>query len=319
MSRSKSVCSSTNSSTQTSLAVSTVPRTICPVRRRSARVRRACPRRMSRAPTAKAVVGMPVRVERLEPFLADVAAARGQPLLTRKDLDNTSMASGFDALLMQRRQESPADRQDSRNQQVGSPSSRCAPHPRILPTSTTAACAAQSRRRLPDERPCSTSRVRPTHCIRLIYWRRCGSRWRVFAAIVILLLITLRSPLRVARVVTPLALAVLAVAGGFALVGHPLTILHVIGMLLIVAVGSNYALFFDRRATDAHPGSVPLTLASLIIANVATVVSFGILAFSSVPVLAALGSTVAPGALLALVFSALLARHLPQQAAPVVG
>jgi predicted exporter len=101
------------------------------------------------------------------------------------------------------------------------------------------------------------------------------------------------------------------VAGGFALVERQLTILHVIGMLLIVAVGSNYALFFDRRAADAHPGSVPLTLASLIVANVATVVSFGILAFSTVPVLSALGSTVAPGALLALIFSALLARQVP--------
>jgi predicted exporter len=36
-----------------------------------------------------------------------------------------------------------------------------------------------------------------------------------------------------------------------------------------------------------------------------------------VPVLAALGSTVAPGALLALVFSALLARHLPTPARAV--
>jgi hypothetical protein len=36
--------------------------------------------------------------------------ARTQPLLTRKDLDNTSMASGFDALLMRTR-----DHQDSRS------------------------------------------------------------------------------------------------------------------------------------------------------------------------------------------------------------
>jgi predicted exporter len=134
-----------------------------------------------------------------------------------------------------------------------------------------------------------------------------------FAAIVILLGLALRSPMRVVRVVTPLALAVLVVAGGFALMGRQLTLLHVIGMLLIVAVGSNYALFFDRRAADTHLGSVPLTLASLLVANVATVVSFGILAFSTVPVLTALGSTVAPGALLALLFSALLARQLPKE------
>lgn len=132
-----------------------------------------------------------------------------------------------------------------------------------------------------------------------------------FAAIVILLFVALRSVARVTRVVLPLALAVLTVVGGFVVLGRQLTILHVIGLLLIVAVGSNYALFFDRRANDAHPGSVPLTLASLLIANLATVISFGILAFSTVPVLTALGSTVAPGALLALFFSALLARHLP--------
>jgi predicted exporter len=39
------------------------------------------------------------------------------------------------------------------------------------------------------------------------------------------------------------------------------------------------------------------------------VVGFGVLGFSRVPILAALGSTVAPGAFLALVFAALLTRE----------
>jgi predicted exporter len=73
-------------------------------------------------------------------------------------------------------------------------------------------------------------------------------------------------------------------------------------------VGSNYALFFDRSAAQPGQGSLALTLASLAVANLATVIAFGVLACSSVPVLADLGSTVAPGALLALLFSALLAR-----------
>ncbi len=134
-------------------------------------------------------------------------------------------------------------------------------------------------------------------------------------AIVLLLAITLRSPMRVLRVVAPLALAVLAVAAGLVLTGHSLTILHVIGMLLIVAVGSNYALFFDRRAIDKQ-GDAQLTLASLIVANASTVAGFGVLATSSVPILSDLGSTVAPGALLALVFSALLAERPPRGAPP---
>ena len=126
-------------------------------------------------------------------------------------------------------------------------------------------------------------------------------------AIVLLLLIALRSVARTARVIAPLLLAVLVVAAGFALAGTRLTILHLIGMLLIVAVGSNYALFFDRRAADADRSALPLTLASLLVANACTVIGFGVLAFAHVPVLSALGATVAPGTVLALVFAATLA------------
>jgi len=42
-------------------------------------------------------------------------------------------------------------------------------------------------------------------------------------------------------------LAVLVVAAALALFQVRLTILHLVGMLLIVAIGSNYALFFDSQ------------------------------------------------------------------------
>ena len=278
-----------------------------------------------RARLEKAVVGMPVRAERLEPFLTDVAAARTQPILTRADLDNTSMASGFDALLMHRRQDvqKPHARSDGRSDSRtplarsgwiallplrASPSNPSYIDDRKVRSAVEQAAPGQAT--VLDIKGEADS-LYSTYLLEAVRLSLAG-----FAAIVILLLIALRSLTRVVRVVIPLALAVVTVAGGFALLGHQLTILHVIGMLLIVAVGSNYALFFDRRATDAHPGSVPLTLASLIVANIATVVSFGILAFSTVPVLSALGSTVAPGAFLALLFSALLARHLPSPPQP---
>ena len=249
----------------------------------------------------KAVEGLPVSAERLQPFLADAEAARTQPLLTRQDLADTSLASGFDALLTRGRTGWIALLPLRASMQ----------HPAYIddrPVRKAVEEAAPGHAVLLDVKG-EADTLYSTYLSEAVHLSLAG-----FAAIVILLLMTLRSPVRVIRVVTPLALAVLVVAGGFALVGRQLTILHVIGMLLIVAVGSNYALFFDRRATDAHPGSVPLTLASLIVANVATVLSFGILAFSTVPVLSALGSTVAPGALLALIFSALLARHVPAAA-----
>lgn len=127
------------------------------------------------------------------------------------------------------------------------------------------------------------------------------------AAIVVLLALTLRSARRVLRVLAPLLLAVLAVTAGFAVLRVQLTLLHLIGLLLIVAVGSNYALFFDRSAAMHERAELPRMLASLLLANASTVLGFCVLAFSSVPVLNALGRTVAPGTLLALLLAAALA------------
>ncbi len=125
------------------------------------------------------------------------------------------------------------------------------------------------------------------------------------AAIIVLLALTLRSARRVLQVLSPLCLAVLTVTAGFVALGAPMTLLHLIGLLLIVAVGSNYALFFDRSSRHRE-ADVPRITASLLLANASTVLGFGVMAFSSVPVLNALGRTVAPGALLALLFAAAL-------------
>jgi predicted exporter len=123
-------------------------------------------------------------------------------------------------------------------------------------------------------------------------------------AIVALLAVSLRSPRRVLEVSLPLAAAVVAVTAGLMLGGHTLSIFHLIGLLLVVAVGSNYALFFDRRC--ASPQDRQRTVTSLLFANTSTVLGFGLLSFSQSPVLNAIGSTVAAGAVLSLVFSAIL-------------
>jgi len=122
-------------------------------------------------------------------------------------------------------------------------------------------------------------------------------------AIVCVLVIHLRSPTALVAVIAPLLIAVLCVMAALALAHERLHLLHLIGLFLIVAVGSNYALFFAEQKQMQ-----PQTLASLIIANITTVAGFGLLAFSSVPVLHAIGVTVAPGAVLSLVFSAWWSR-----------
>ena len=124
-----------------------------------------------------------------------------------------------------------------------------------------------------------------------------------------LLLLSLRSPRRTCLVLAPLACAVVCVAAALQLQGIQLTILHLVGLLLVVAVGSNYALFFDRRAQSDNLHDRQQTQVSLLVANLTSVGSFGLLGLSKVPVLSAIGSTVAPGAFLALVFAAILTRE----------
>ena len=126
------------------------------------------------------------------------------------------------------------------------------------------------------------------------------------AAIVLLLFASLRSARRVFDVLAPLAAAVLVTTGALALSGPPLSIFHLVGLLLVVAVGSNYSLLFDRAAPS---GDRSRTIVSLLFANLTTVIGFGLLAFSKVPVLHAIGATVGLGTVLALVFSAILSRH----------
>jgi len=73
----------------------------------------------------------------------------------------------------------------------------------------------------------------------------------------------------------------------------------------VVGVGSNYALFFERgSAPGGDPGRIYV---SVFLCNASTVIGFGVLALASTPVLRAIGGTVALGALLSLVFAAILA------------
>ena len=123
-------------------------------------------------------------------------------------------------------------------------------------------------------------------------------------AIILLLFVSLRSAHRVRDVLLPLVAAVLIVTAGLVLTGNALSIFHLIGLLLVVAVGSNYALFFDHRCKSAQDRE--RTMTSLLFANASTVLGFGLLSFSQSPVLNAIGITVAFGAVLSLVLSAIL-------------
>ncbi len=252
---------------------------------------------------ARALDGLPFRKTGFDGFFADVAREKAGALVTSADLEGTSIAAALRALLSTRR--SAGDAAD--------------------PLPVTAVVALRglrdddaARRRvaaaiegLSRDVDGKAIEVRlidigvETRGLYADYLSRALKTAAVgAAAIVVLLAVALRDVLRLARVVLPLVIAVLTIGAAHVAIGGPLTLFHFVGLLLIVAVGSNYTLFFDRR----EDGDRRL-LVSLVVANATAVIGFGVLGLSSLPVLHAIGTTVAPGALLALIGAAVFASR----------
>jgi len=256
---------------------------------------------------AQAVQGLPVRAQLFTPFLADIAAARSQPLLQATDLEQTSMAMAVDALLIQQDHHWRALLPLAAPKDVDINASRM----------RAALSAAGLTNVLLVDMKTEFDRLYSGYLHEAILLSLGG-----LVAISGLLLVVFRSPKRVARIIAPLAAAVITVTAGLAVFGQQLIILHLVGLLLVVAVGSNYALFFDRadhpqppqERAMADPKTIghtisPRTLASMLFASLTTVAGFGLLAFSNVSILQAMGVTVAPGVILALIYSAIFARQ----------
>ena len=234
----------------------------------------------------KALQGQPLAASRLEPFIADVAAAASAPtaLINRRDLAAGPLSALVGGLFFQR----PS----------GGWSAMMALHPGPAFNKNTLVASLAG-----------------LHDVQVIdvkdeldglyahYLHEAFIQVALGAlAVVMLLGIFLRSGRRLLAVCQPLALSVLLVLGGMAALNVPLGILHLVGLLLVVAVGSNYALFFDQFQLTGQADES--TLASLLLANLTTVVSFGLIAVSDIPALSAIGRVVAPGALLALLLAA---------------
>lgn len=271
-----------------------------------------------------AVAGQPIEVEPsvFAPFIADVQRARAATLLTRADLRGTSMGLALDALLTERSGlwqavlslRAPAATSAAQSSSAG-PQASDANGAGIDAHRIDAAVAAAG---VPGALFVDLKREADALYVNYVH-EDIRMSLVGLAAIVALLAVALRDARRVAATLAPLLAAVLVVTAGFALAHEPLTILHLIGLLLIVAIGSNYALFFNRRPSAADAASAesahaiaPQTLVSLLIANLATVAGFGLLALSHVPMLESFGLTVGPGAMLALLFSAILAPRATQ-------
>ena len=267
------------------------------------------------ARVAEACVDGPLPAARLGGFIADVQAARTQPLLTRAALQGTPLATALDAMLV-----APAT--------TASPASPGQPWRALLSLETLEApggAAAETHVALDHAIADALTDVPSARVIHVgtelaALYARYLHEALVQAvlgglAVCALLWVHLRSWRRLLRIAEPVIAAVLIVLALLTASGVALGVLHLVGLLLTVAIGSNYALFFDQirfeqdgaggtRNTLGDLDSRLDTLASLALANLTAVVSFGLLATSDIAALHALGVVVAPGVLLTLLLAA---------------
>jgi predicted exporter len=234
---------------------------------------------------AAAAHGMPFRAGTFAPFVEDAQAAKRLAPLTAQDLAGTGLGLKLQSLLAQRQ-----------GGWFAMMPLRNVAHVPLLE-------AALSKR--------DRSQVVVLDMKRELDALYRGYRMRALGfavlgavAIAVLLMVTLRSVRRSWDVLAPLAAAVLVTAGILLASGARLNIFHLVALLLVAGVGSNYTLFFER----GNPGAADpqRTVTSVLFCNLSTVAGFGVLGFASTPVLSAIGSTVAIGAALTLLFAAIL-------------
>ncbi|MFL6591779.1 MAG: MMPL family transporter [Luteimonas sp.] len=256
----------------------------------SVATQRARQARLPDAPTlqsalAEAVAQTPFRVDAFADFVRDVGLARRAAPLTPAGLAGTPLATSVSGLLLQR------------------------------PGHATALVSLTGLRD-----PAALARVAGDHGARLLDLKQASEslvveyRQRVLFALAVaalLLVLTvwlaLRTPARVLRVLAPMALTtllILAVLRGF---GVELNLFHLVALILAAGLGLDYALFFEHAGDDR--AEQLRTLHAVIVCSLTTLLVFALLALSSIPVLRAIGSTVAIGVFGNFVLALLIARQ----------
>ena len=114
----------------------------------------------------------------------------------------------------------------------------------------------------------------------------------------------LRSAPQALRLMAPVLLAVTLTAATLAAAGAPLSVLHLVALLLVLGVGINYALFLARAAVAREDAW--RTLRTLAVVSGTTLCAFGMLAWSRIAILHVIGTTVCLGVAFSLVCCALL-------------
>jgi predicted exporter len=119
------------------------------------------------------------------------------------------------------------------------------------------------------------------------------------------LALSFKSMRRPLKIMVPALSAAVVAAAVLVFSGNPLSIFHLISLLLVVGLGLDYALFFNRLPENTDEWDT--TFRSLWVCGITTILVFGVLMLSQTPPLEAIGVTVALGALMSMIFAAMWA------------
>jgi predicted exporter len=232
---------------------------------------------------ATATAGLPFRDDLFAPFLADVERARTAPPVDLRDLDGTVWGLAARALLV-----------ELEGRWAGLAPVAGLSDPGALAASVAALQdPAVSALDLKAESDAMVSAYRD---------QSLALAGLGVVAIAAVLALGLRRARAVLDVMFPVLAAIGATAAVLVGTGTRLSLLHLVALLLVLGVGTNYSLFFSRFVPDADE-RLRSTYAVLV-ATATTLIAFGALATSGTAILQAIGTTVALGAALSLVFAA---------------
>lgn len=239
----------------------------------------------------EALRGLAFRADAFAPFVRDVAAARVQAPVRRADYAATPLGAKLNALVVELEGQWLALTPLAGVSDPGKLSAALSALPEGGSPGTS---------QLVDLKQISTQMVDG-------FSRAALGQAAVGALLIMALLIFgLGSVRRTWRVAAPAAAALVLTAALLTAGSQRLGVFHLVALLLVLGIGLNYALFFERAPADAAERA--RTRLALAVCSLSTVATFGFLSLSATPVLHAIGSTVALGALVSLLLSALWAR-----------
>lgn len=239
-----------------------------------------------RARLEQALRGLPFRRDVFAPFLADVEAARTRAPLTLADFRGALLEMRIAPLLFE---------MDGRA--GGLVLLNDVHRPAALRALAGEADGAQVLYLDIKEESQRLMDLYVRHAFELLAW----------GALVLyaLVALSLRSLLAPVRVLAPPLAAVLLVSAALVFFGVPLTLFHLVSLLLVIGLGIDYALFFRRL--DERGEEWGATFKALVVCLLTTTLLLGTLLLSQAPPLRAIGATVALGATLCFLLAAVWA------------